>query len=82
MSANSLTAISDEKGDVRLLDTSPLIETGFAKEHIRINCHDNAVFDVNWSADDMKIVYPLNCVVANCCRQLLRETKQVKSSIL
>jgi hypothetical protein len=56
--ANSLTAISDENGDVRLLDTSPLHETGFTNEYIRMNCHDNAIFDINWSADDMKLVRP------------------------
>ena len=56
--ANSLVAISDEKGDVRLLDTSPSIETGFTKEYIRINCHDNAIFDISWSNDDMKLVSP------------------------
>jgi hypothetical protein len=56
--ANSLTAISDENGDVRLLDTSPFHETGFTNEYIRMNCHDNAIFDINWSADDMKLVRP------------------------
>lgn len=54
--ANSLAAISDENGGVRLLDTSPYVDTGFTSDHIRLQCHDNAIFDVDWSADDMKLV--------------------------
>jgi hypothetical protein len=59
MIANSLMAVSDEAGAVRLLDTAPTQETGITKEYIRMQCHDNAVFDISWSADDMKLVKPL-----------------------
>jgi hypothetical protein len=51
-----MTAVCDELGDVRLLDTSPSVETGFTTEYVRMNCHDNAIFDISWSADDMKLV--------------------------
>jgi hypothetical protein len=51
-----MTAVCDELGDVRLLDTSPAVETGFTTEYVRMNCHDNAIFDISWSADDMRLV--------------------------
>lgn len=56
LTANSLTAVSDENGDVRLLDTSISQATGITTEYIRMKCHDNAIFDISWSADDMKLV--------------------------
>src|SRR5579859_62688 len=59
MLANSLMAVSDEAGAVRLLDTAATQETGITKEYIRMQCHDNAVFDISWSADDMKLVKSL-----------------------
>ena len=59
--ANSLTAISDENGDVRLLDTSPAVTMGFMTEHIRMTCHDNAIFEIDWSVDDMRLVHRLSC---------------------
>ena len=71
-SANSLAAISDENGDIRLLDTSPSVETGFTTEYIRMNCHDNAIFDINWSADDMKLVphqMRRQLMIGNCFRR-------------
>jgi len=54
--ANSLAAVSDERGDVRLLDTSPNQETGITSEYIRMKCHENAIFDICWSYDDLKLV--------------------------
>jgi hypothetical protein len=63
--ANSLTAVSDENGGVRLLDTSPYLETAFTTEHIRLQCHDNAIFDIDWSADDMKLVPTLRTQETN-----------------
>jgi len=56
--ANSITAVCDELGDVRLLDTLPSVPTGLTTEYVRMNCHDNAIFDISWSADDMKLVRP------------------------
>lgn len=53
---NSLAAVSDERGDVRLLDTSPSQETGITSEYIRMKCHENAIFDISWSFDDLKLV--------------------------
>lgn len=51
-----MTAVCDELGGVRLLDASSSVETGFTTEYIRMDCHDNAIFDISWSADDMKLV--------------------------
>ena len=53
--ANSLCGVSDEQGGIRLLDTSITQETGITKEVISLKCHDNAVFDISWSADDYKL---------------------------
>jgi hypothetical protein len=61
--ANSLAAVSDENGHVRLLDTSPSQETGITREHIRMTCHDNAIFDIDWSADDLKLVNTLSILM-------------------
>ena len=55
--ANSLAAVSDESGHIRLLDTSSSQETAITTEHIRMTCHDNAIFDISWSSDDMKLVF-------------------------
>ena len=79
--ANSLTAISDENGGVRLLDTSPYVELGFTSEHIRLQCHDNAIFDIDWSADDMKLV-PIHPKLSVKCRLLHRAINLERYSIL
>ena len=54
--ANSLCGVSDEQGGIRLLDTAISQETGITKEVIYMQCHDNAIFDISWSADDYKLV--------------------------
>ncbi|KAK4963713.1 hypothetical protein LTR10_001344 [Elasticomyces elasticus] len=47
---NSLVAIGDEEGSVRLLDTSPT--TSFSTAHLNIQVHRNAVMDLAFSSDD------------------------------
>ncbi|KAK5681892.1 hypothetical protein LTS10_006426 [Elasticomyces elasticus] len=47
---NSLIAIGDEEGSVRLLDTSPT--TSFSTAHLNIRVHRNAVMDLAFSSDD------------------------------
>ncbi|KAK3623161.1 hypothetical protein LTR56_021743 [Elasticomyces elasticus] len=47
---NSLIAIGDEEGSVRLLDTSP--STSFSTTHLNIRVHRNAVMDLAFSSDD------------------------------
>ena len=73
-------AISDETGAIRLLDTAPNDE-GIMTEYLRMTCHDNAVFDISWSADDLKLV-PLRKFGVECDRQPRQEIKQVRFSIL
>lgn len=50
---NSLVAIGDEEGRVRLLDTSPSAE--FNKIHLCFQTHNNAIIDLAFSEDDRRI---------------------------
>jgi hypothetical protein len=77
--ANSLAAVSDENGEVRLLDTSPSQETGIVTEYIRMRCHENAIFDISWSYDDYKLVHPVRVELIS--RQPHRVIKQERSLI-
>ena len=79
--ANSLTAVSDENGGVRLLDTSPAVETAFTTEYIHLQCHDNAIFDIDWSADDMKLVSVPN-FDGEADRRLLRRAISLARSLI
>ncbi|KAK5738906.1 hypothetical protein LTR17_005632 [Elasticomyces elasticus] len=47
---NSLIAIGDEEGSIRLLDTSPTSD--FSTAHLNIRVHRNAVMDLAFSSDD------------------------------
>ncbi|GAO45893.1 WD40 repeat-like protein [Saitoella complicata NRRL Y-17804] len=47
---NSLVAIADETGSVRLLDTDP--SRNFREPVLHLQLHNNAIFDLSWSADD------------------------------
>jgi len=81
--ANSLVAVSDEVGEIRLLDTDISSPTGISNEHLRMHCHDNAIFDISWSYDDMKLVSPLLRVAYadDVFRRQRQETKLARSSI-
>ena len=48
---NSLIAIGDEEGGIRLLDSSPKVEDGFARTYLSMKPHDNAVMDLAFSSD-------------------------------
>lgn len=50
---NSLVAIGDEEGRVRLLDTSPAEK--FSKIHLSFQTHNNAIIDLAFSEDDSRI---------------------------
>lgn len=50
--ANSLIAIGDEEGGIRLIDSSGAEGVSFAKEHISFKPHNNAVMDIAFSSDD------------------------------
>ncbi|KAK8017499.1 WD40 repeat-like protein [Apiospora rasikravindrae] len=53
---NSLVAVGDEEGQIRLLDSSgdPSSET-FSKVHLSFQAHSNAIIDLDFSADDSLI---------------------------
>lgn len=50
---NSLVAIGDEEGRVRLLDTSPTAK--FNKIHLCFQTHNNAIIDLAFSEDDTRL---------------------------
>lgn len=50
--ANSLVAVGDEDGFVRLLDTCPSQNPDFSRVHLSFQTHGNAVIDVAFSEDD------------------------------
>ena len=52
-SANSLVAIGDEDGGVRLLESSKDEKPGFSKAYLTFRSHTNAILDVAFSADDL-----------------------------
>jgi WD40 repeat protein len=47
---NSLVAIGDEEGGIRLMDTSP--ESNFKDVHVKFQVHPNAIMDIAFSSDD------------------------------
>ena len=51
--ANSLVAIGDEEGSVRLLDSNEDVEIGFTREYLSFRPHTNAVLDLAFSPDDL-----------------------------
>ncbi|KAI0112687.1 WD40 repeat-like protein [Hypoxylon sp. NC0597] len=52
---NSLVAIGDEEGRVRLLDSSNSSSEPFRKIHLCFQAHTNAVIDLNFSDDDYRL---------------------------
>ena len=48
-------AIGDEMGHVRLVESGKDEEPGFTKEFLSFQCHDNAIFDMSWSLDDLQL---------------------------
>lgn len=50
---NSLVAIGDEEGSIRLIDSSASSE--FTKAHVNFRVHRNAVMDIAFSSDDFRL---------------------------
>ncbi|MCJ1281624.1 hypothetical protein MMC26_000944 [Xylographa opegraphella] len=50
---NSLVAIGDEEGGVRLLESGKDKEPGFSKTYLSFHPHTNAVLDLAFSSDDL-----------------------------
>ncbi len=51
--ANSLVAVGDEDGGVRLLESAKDEEPEFSKAYLKFRPHTNAVLDLAFSADDL-----------------------------
>lgn len=50
--SNSLVAIGDEDGGVRLVDSAHAESISFGQEHVSFKPHHNAVMDIAFSSDD------------------------------
>ncbi|KAK5122080.1 hypothetical protein LTR85_004326 [Meristemomyces frigidus] len=50
---NSLIAIGDEEGSIRLIDSST--SSDFGKAHVNFRVHRNAVMDIAFSSDDFRL---------------------------
>lgn len=50
--SNSLIAVGDEEGGVRLIDSANAANVSFADSHISFRPHHNAVMDIAFSSDD------------------------------
>ena len=53
IAANSLVAIGDEEGGIRLLDADKRSKTAFSKPYLTFRPHGNAVLDLSFSHDDL-----------------------------
>ncbi|KAK2751446.1 hypothetical protein FQN55_000720 [Onygenales sp. PD_40] len=49
---NSLVAIGDEEGGVRLLDSAKGVKDGFSKAYLSFQPHTNSIMDLEFSSDD------------------------------
>ena len=50
--SNSMVAIGDEDGGIRLVDSSAAEGIEFGKEHVSFRPHQNAIMDLSFSSDD------------------------------
>jgi WD40 repeat protein len=51
--ANSLVAVGDEEGGIRLLDSSKDDERGFSSAYLGFRPHMNSIMDLEFSSDDL-----------------------------
>ena len=51
--ANSLVAVGDEEGGIRLLDSSMDEDAGFSGAYLGFRPHMNSIMDLEFSSDDM-----------------------------
>ncbi|KAL9096844.1 MAG: hypothetical protein Q9165_000808 [Trypethelium subeluteriae] len=55
-SANSLVAFGDEEGSIRLIDSAKDCYEGFSRAHVTFRPHTNAIMDLAFSPDDLRLV--------------------------
>lgn len=51
--ANSLVAIGDEEGGIRLVDSAKEDKVGFSKAHVSFRAHGNSIMNLEFSSDDL-----------------------------
>lgn len=51
--ANSLVAIGDEEGGIRLVDSAKDDSVGFSKSHVSFRAHGNSIMNLEFSSDDL-----------------------------
>ncbi|KAI5843685.1 WD40-repeat-containing domain protein [Tricharina praecox] len=82
---SSLVAIGDEMGRVRLVETAKDEKPGFIKEFLSFQCHENAIFDMSWSPDDLQLATASGdqlCRVFDVTKQTqLYQLKQHQNSV-
>lgn len=72
---NSLIAIGDEQGNVRMVDSAPSAE--FAKTHVSFKPHRNAIMDITMSSDDMLLATSSGDQTARIVDMPTQKTKYV-----
>ncbi|KAF3406649.1 Cell division cycle protein cdt2 [Talaromyces pinophilus] len=50
---NSLVAIGDEEGGIRLVDSAKEDNVGFSKAHVSFRAHGNSIMNLEFSSDDL-----------------------------
>ncbi len=75
--ANSLVAVGDEEGGVRLLDTAIDGKPSFSTAHLSIRPHYNAVMDLAFSSDDTILATASGDQTAHVIDMLQQKTKYV-----
>ncbi|QKX57934.1 uncharacterized protein TRUGW13939_05054 [Talaromyces rugulosus] len=50
---NSLVAIGDEEGGIRLLDSAKDVKNGFSNAHLSFRAHGNSILNLEFSSDDL-----------------------------
>ncbi|KAH8696660.1 WD repeat protein [Talaromyces proteolyticus] len=50
---NSLVAIGDEEGGIRLLDSAKGVKNGFSNAHLSFRAHGNSILNLEFSSDDL-----------------------------
>ncbi|KAF2239032.1 WD40 repeat-like protein [Viridothelium virens] len=53
---NSLVAFGDEEGSIRLIDSAKDCHEGFSRAHVTFRPHANAIMDLAFSPDDLRLV--------------------------
>ncbi|KAI9731002.1 MAG: hypothetical protein M1834_005463 [Cirrosporium novae-zelandiae] len=82
---NSLVAVGDEDGGIRLLETSQNDEVGFSKAFLTFQPHKNAIMDITFSSDDRWLATASGdqsaCIIDMETRKVLHTLIEHQSSV-